>query len=98
MIPWSFPVPSEGSEQADQALPLLNLLLNFIAGGSDLRLRGQNGTQEGRQRPPYGRVERPAERAPGRPEGRGIGAAVFDHLLRTPASGVQHEAHHQQQA
>lgn len=76
-----FPKVSEGSEQADQTLPLLNLLLNLIAGGGDLGLRGQNSTQEACQRPSYCCVEGPAERTQGRPEGRGLGAAVADHLL-----------------
>ena len=88
----------EGSEQADQTLPLLDLLLNLIAGGGDLSLHGQNRAQEGRQRSSYRRVERPAERAQGRPEGLGLGATVGDDLLRTPTGRVQHEAHHQQQA
>lgn len=70
-----------GSEQADQALPLLDLLLNLIAGGGDLGLHGENGAQEGRQRSPDRRVERPAERALGRLVGRGLGAAVADHFL-----------------
>lgn len=97
-VSWSFPEVSEGSEQANQTLPLLDFLLNLVARGGDLGLCGQNSTQEARQRPADRRIERPAERALCRPEGQGLGAAVADHLLRTPASRVQHEAHHQQQA
>lgn len=93
-----FPVVSEGSQQADQTLPLLNLLLNLVAGGGNLSLCGQNSTQEGSQRASYRCVERPAERALSRPKGQGLGAAVAHHLLRTPTGRVQHEAHHQQQA
>lgn len=85
------------SEHTDQTLPLLNFLLNLIAGGGDLSLRGQDSTQEARQCSSYGCVEGPAQRAQSGPEGRRLGPAVTVHLLRTPAGRVQHEAHHQQQ-
>lgn len=89
---------SRGSQQTDQALPLLDLLLNLITGRGNLSLRGQHGAQEARQRTSYGGVESPAKWALSRPEGQGLGPAIAHHLLWTPASGVQHEAHHQQQA
>lgn len=89
---------SDGSEQADQTLPLFNLLLNLVTGGGNLSLCGQNSTQETCQCSTYRCVERPAEWAHCRPKGQGVCAAVLDHLLWTPTGRVQHEAHHQQQA
>ena len=86
------------SEQTYQILPLLDLLLNFIAGGGNLSLCRQNSTKEAHQCSSYGHVERPAERAQSRPEGWRLGPAVANYLLWTPTSRVQHEAHHQQQA
>lgn len=97
-ISWSFPKVSEGLEQADQTLPLLNLLLDLITGGGNLSLCRQNSTQEGRQRSSNCCVEGPAEWTQSWPKGQGFGAAVADHLLWTPTGRVQHEAHHQQQA
>lgn len=71
----------EGSEQADQTLSLLNLLLDLVTGGGYLSLSGQNGTQEGGQGSSYCCVERPAEGTQSWPEGQGLGAAVADHFL-----------------
>lgn len=86
------------SEHTDQTLALLNFPLNFIAGGGDLGLCGQDSAEEAGQRSSYRCVERPAQRAQGRLEGRRLRPAVAVHLLRTPACGVQHEAHHEQQS
>lgn len=86
------------SEHTDQTLALLNFLLNLIAGGGDLSLSRQDSAQEAGQRSTYRRVERPAQRAQSGPEGRRLGSAVTVHLLWTPACGVQHEAHHEQQS
>lgn len=86
------------SEHTDQTFPLLNFLLNFIAGGGNFSLRGQDSTQEASQHPSYGGIKGPAQRAEGRPEGQRFGPTIIVHFLRTPAGRVQHEAHHQQQA
>lgn len=85
------------SEEADEAFPLLDLLLDLVAGGGDFCLRREDGTDEGQHGPAHGGVEGPAHGAePGPVRGR-VMAAVQLHLFRTPAGRVQHQTQDQEQ-
>ena len=52
-----------GSEEADQALALLYLLLNLVTGGGDLGLSREDGADESEHGAPHGSVEGPAHGA-----------------------------------
>lgn len=85
------------SEEADEAFPLLDLLLDLVAGGGDLRLGREDGADEGQHGAPHGGVEGPAHGAePGPVRGRVVAAVELD-LFRTPAGGVQHQTQNQKQ-
>lgn len=85
------------SQEADQALALLDLLLNFVAGRGDLGLSREDGTDEGENGAPHGGVEGPAHGAePGAVRG-GVMAAVQLNFVGTPASRVQHQTQNQEQ-
>lgn len=64
------------SEEADEAFPLLDLLLDLVAGGGDLGLRREDGADEGEHRAAHGSVEGPAHGTePGAVRGS-VGTAV----------------------
>lgn len=64
------------SEKANEALPLLDLLLDFVAGSGDLGLRREDSADKGEHGAAHGRVEGPAHGAEARPVGGGVLAAV----------------------
>lgn len=64
------------SEEADEAFPLLDLLLHLVAGGGDLGLRREDGADEGEHGAAHGRVEGPAHGAEAGPVGCRVVAAV----------------------
>lgn len=68
--------PRPHSEEADEALPLLDLLLDFVAGSGDLGLCREDGADKGEHGATHGRVEGPAHRAETGPVGGGVLAAV----------------------
>lgn len=62
---------SEPSEEANQALALLYLLLDLVTGGGDLGLCGEDSADEGEHGATHGSVEGPAHGAePGPVRGR----------------------------
>lgn len=64
------------SEEADEAFPLLDLLLDLVAGGGDLGLRREDGADEGEHGAAHGSVEGPAHGTePGAVRGS-VGTAV----------------------
>lgn len=67
------------SEEADEAFPLLDLLLNLVAGGGDLSLSGEDSADEGEHGAAHGRVEGPAHGAePGPVRSRVVTAVQLD--------------------
>lgn len=66
----------QASEEADQALALLDLLLDFVAGRGDLGLGGEDGADEGEHGAAHGGVEGPAHGAEPGPVRSRIRAAV----------------------
>lgn len=64
------------SEEADEAFPLLDLLLDLVAGGGDLSLCREDGTDEGEHGAAHGSVEGPAHGAEPGPVRSRVGAAV----------------------
>lgn len=72
---------SEPSEEANQALAFLDLLLDLITGGGDLGLCGEDGADEGEHGATHGGVEGPAHGAEPGPVGRGVRAAVQLNLV-----------------
>lgn len=64
------------SEEADKAFPLLDLLLNLVAGGGDLSLCREDGADEGEHSAAHGSVEGPAHGAEPSPVWSRIRAAV----------------------
>lgn len=64
------------SEEADQALALLDLLLHLVAGGGDLGLRREDGADEGEHGAAHGSVEGPAHGAEPGPVRSRVRAAV----------------------
>lgn len=91
-------VAGRPSQEADEALALLDLLLHFVAGRGDFGLRREDGAQEGEGRAAGGRVEGPAHGAQAGPVRRRLRAAVQAGLVRAPAGRVQHQAQDQEQA
>lgn len=89
--------PVSLSQQTDQTLALLDLLLHFIAGRGDLGLRGEHGADEGEDGAAQRRVERPAHGAQAQLIGRRVWTAVQLDLIRTPTSGIQHQTQNQEQ-
>lgn len=51
------------SEEADQTFSLFDLLLDLVAGRGDLSLCREDGTDEGEDGAPHGRVKGPAHGA-----------------------------------
>lgn len=88
---------SEPSEEANQALALLDLLLDLITGGGDLSLCGEDSANEGEHGATHGSVEGPAHGAEPGPVRWRIRTAVQLDLVRTPASRVQHQTQDQKQ-
>lgn len=64
------------SEEADEAFPLLDLLLDLVAGGGDLGLCREDGTDEGEHGAAHGSVEGPAHGAEPGPVRSRVGTAV----------------------
>lgn len=69
------------SEEADEALALLDLLLDLVAGRGDLGLCGEHGAEEREHGPPHGGVEGPAHGAQPGPVRSRVGPAVQLHLV-----------------
>jgi len=69
------------SQQTDQTLALLDLLLHFIAGRGNLGLRGEHGADEGEDGAAQSRVEGPAHGAQAQLIGRGVWTAVTLHFI-----------------
>lgn len=97
LLPLPLPLWCRASEEADEALPLLDLLLDLVAGRGDLGLGGEDGADEGEHGAAHGGVEGPAHGAEPRPVRGCVRATVQLHLVRTPASRVQHQAQDQEQ-
>ncbi len=85
------------SQQTDQTLALLDLLLHFIAGRGDLGLRGEHGADEGEDGAAQSRVEGPAHGAQAQLIGRGVWTAVTLHFIWTPSGGIQDQPQDQEQ-
>lgn len=85
------------SQEADQTLALLNLLLDLVAGRGDLCLSWEHGTDEREHGAPHGGVEGPAHGAEPGPVRGSVLAAVQLNFVGTPASGVQHQTQNQEQ-
>lgn len=64
------------SEEADETFPLLDLLLDLVAGGGDLGLRGEDGADEGEHGASQGGVKGPAHGAEPSPVRRRIETTV----------------------
>lgn len=69
------------SEEADQALAFLDLLLDFVTGCGDLSLRGEDCTDEGEHGATHGSVEGPAHGAQPGPVWSCIGSTVQLYLV-----------------
>lgn len=69
------------SEEANEAFPLLDLLLDLIAGGGDLSLSREDGADEGEHGAAHGGVEGPAHGAEPGPVRRCVKAAVHLDLV-----------------
>lgn len=69
-------VRQTSSEEADQALPLLDLLLDFVAGRGDLGLGGEDGADEGEHGAAHSGVEGPAHGAEPCPVRGGVRTTV----------------------
>lgn len=85
-------------EQADEGLALLDLFLDFVAGGGDLRLCREDGAHEGEDRAADGRVEGPAQGAVSRLVGRRVRSAVVDGFLAAPARRVEYQPQDEEEA
>lgn len=79
------------SQEADQALALLDLLLNLIAGGGDLSLSREDSADKGEHSATHGGVKGPAHGAETGAVRRRVWSAVQLDLVWTPASRVQHQ-------
>lgn len=64
------------SEEADEAFPFLDLLLDLVTGGCDLSLCREDGTDEGEHGAAHGGVEGPAHGAEPSPVWSRVRAAV----------------------
>ena len=64
------------SEEADEAFPFLDLLLDLVAGGGDLGLCGEDSADEGEHGAAHGGVEGPAHGAEPGPVRSRVGTAV----------------------
>lgn len=94
---WGSPSTNGDSEETNQALALLYLLLNFVTGRGDLGLSWEDGADEGEQGAAHCSVEGPAHGAEAGAVRRRIWTAVQLDFVGTPASGVQHQTQNQEQ-
>lgn len=78
-------------QQADQVLPLFNFFLDFVTGGCNLCLCGEDSTDECKHRAPSGRIKGPAQGTVSRFVGRCMSSAVYG-FLAAPARRVEDQA------
>lgn len=85
-------------KEADEVFPLFDLFLDFVTGGGNFCLCGEDGADESEDRAPDGGIEGPAQRAVSGFVGRRVVSAVAYGLLAAPASRVEYQTQDKEEA
>lgn len=83
-------------KEADEVFPLFDFFLDFVTGGCNFCLCGEDSTDEGEDRAPGGSVKGPAQGAVSRLVGGCITSTVYG-FLAAPARRVEDQAEEKEQ-
>lgn len=89
-------VMSSRLKEADEVFPLFNFFLDFVTGGRNFRLCGEDGTDKGEDGAPGGGIKGPAQGAVSRFVGGCVPSTVYG-FLAAPACRVEDQAEDEEQ-